>query len=513
MVDSCGGVGVGAWRGTLAAPEEAEEIRAYNGRGDDPLLHLKPEDGWFGDPIPFFWDGTWHLFYLRDQQHHALPGGRHQWGHFASRDLVTWEELPLAIPLGEVGAPDSASCGTGSIVERDGVFHLYYLGRYIASNGDRRETICHATSRDLVAWEKDPANPISRPDPARYSLADWRDPFPIWNEEAGEYWMLVTATLKDGPASRRGCLALLVSPDLGEWTLREPFWAPHLGYDHECPDLFRWGDWWYLVYSTGGDPSNKGTMYRRSRSASGPWESMPVEALEGPLFYAGKTAFDGERRMLFGWVPTRERDEDAGRVQWGGHGATREVVQAADGALWVHCPPEVLDLGRRLPAPLVPRLGEWEIDGGSAVAAPREGLAYATIEGVPDLFTARVRFRPSGRASRFGLFLRTDPALERGYALRVEPGRGRVSLAPFGVRGRAAECGVMRPLPGAEGREVEVVVVVDGSIVEAYVDGRVALVGRFHDLRGESLGLFVEDGGGEFAGLDLRALAPDEAGR
>ena len=52
------------------------------------MLHLKPDDGWFGDPIPFYWDGVWHLFFLKDQQHHALPGGRHSWGNFASRDLV-----------------------------------------------------------------------------------------------------------------------------------------------------------------------------------------------------------------------------------------------------------------------------------------------------------------------------------------------------------------------------------------------------------------------------------------
>jgi len=304
----------------------------------------------------------------------------------------------------------------------------------------------------------------------------------------------------------------LTSPDLGEWTLREPFWAPHLGYDHECPDLFRWGDWWYLVYSTGGDPTNSGTLYRRARSVRGPWEALPVEALEGPLFYAGKTAFDGARRMLFGWVPTRERDEDAGRVQWAGHGAVREVVQAADGTLWVRCPPEVLELGSQVSAALNPRLGAWEIGGDSAVASPSEGLSYATIEGVPESFTARVRFRPSGRVSRFGLFLRTDPALERGYCLRVEPERGRVALAPFGVRGRAATySGLSRPLPDSDGREVEVVVVVDGSIVESYVDGRIALVGRFYDLRGDCLGLYVEDGGGEFVGLDVRALSRDGA--
>ena len=45
---------------------------------------------------------------------------------------------------------------------------------------------------------------------------DWRDPFPFWNEEAGEYWMLLAAREKAGPDNRRGCIALMTSPDSGE---------------------------------------------------------------------------------------------------------------------------------------------------------------------------------------------------------------------------------------------------------------------------------------------------------
>ncbi|MDH7571218.1 MAG: beta-fructofuranosidase, partial [Armatimonadota bacterium] len=115
------------------------------------------------------------------------------------------------------------------------------------------QAIMHATSPDLIHWTKDPTNPILYADPARYEPDDWRDPFVFWNEEAGEFWMLLAARLRRGPSHRRGCIALAASPDLMHWTIRDPFWAPGLYYTHECPDLFRLGEWWYLVYSTFSD--------------------------------------------------------------------------------------------------------------------------------------------------------------------------------------------------------------------------------------------------------------------
>ena len=69
----------------------------------------------------------------------------------------------------------------------------------------RRETICHATSRDLVHWRENRANPVARPDPDMYSLGHWRDPFVLWNQDAGEFQMMVTAEPHDGPAGRTGC--------------------------------------------------------------------------------------------------------------------------------------------------------------------------------------------------------------------------------------------------------------------------------------------------------------------
>lgn len=472
-------------------------------------MHLRPAGGWFGDPIPFYWDGVYHLFYLIDREHHALPGGRHTWGHFSSADLVHWEEHPVAIPLGAEGDVDSASCGTGAVVEKDGLFHLYYLGRYFSSRGERRETMCHATSRDLITWEKDPANPISRPDPACYRPEAWRDGYVFRRADAVRYEMLVTAQLQDAQDHRCGCLALLSSPDLWQWRTEDLFWQPHLVPDMECPDLFEWNGWWYLLYSTSGT-GQVATHYRRARSPRGPWEAPPVDTFDGPLLYAAKTAGDARRRILFGWVPTRVGDVDDGRRQWGGHGTYRELVQDADGLLWVRLPPEVESLaGDPITADLTPRVGDWEIGSGRARASATDGFAGIVATGLPGDLHLRARFRPDGAAGRFGLLIRTDGELGAGYEVSIDLARGRLTMRPFGGLRRTPGEELWRPLAWDADQPVEVTAIAAGSLIEVFVQNRIALVGRFHDHQGGAVGLFVEGCGGAFDDVVVRPFAQD----
>src|SRR5690606_6719205 len=135
---------------------------------------------------------------------------------------------------------------TGSIIERGGLFHLFFTGY---SGEQRPQVICHATSLNLREWKKDPANPILQADTRWYDPVDWRDPFVFWNAQVKEYWMLLAARTISGPENRRGCTALAVSLDLHHWEIRPPFWSPGLFYTHECPDLFYWHGKWVLVFS------------------------------------------------------------------------------------------------------------------------------------------------------------------------------------------------------------------------------------------------------------------------
>ena len=75
-----------------------------------PRYHYTPMRNWMNDPNGLVWfDGEYHLYYqynpLGDQWGHI------SWGHAVSRDLVSWQELPVAIQ-----ATDRVMAFSGSIV-------------------------------------------------------------------------------------------------------------------------------------------------------------------------------------------------------------------------------------------------------------------------------------------------------------------------------------------------------------------------------------------------------------
>ena len=54
--------------------------------------------------------------------------GAAPWNHIVSKDLIHWSKLPRAIEAGNPGDPDENSCGSGSVMERNGTFYIFYTG-------------------------------------------------------------------------------------------------------------------------------------------------------------------------------------------------------------------------------------------------------------------------------------------------------------------------------------------------------------------------------------------------
>jgi len=128
-------------------------------------------NAYVGDVMPFFHDGTLHVYYLYDRRHHQSKWGvgAHEFAHLSTRDLVHWEEHPHALTM---DAPKEGSLGTGNAFFHNGTYYLTWIEH--ARRLPFRESLHHADnifvarSTDGVHFTKqDPAEPWLRLDYGR----------------------------------------------------------------------------------------------------------------------------------------------------------------------------------------------------------------------------------------------------------------------------------------------------------------------------------------------------------
>ena len=454
-------------------------------------LFYQPASAWAGDFIPFFQDGIFHLFYLQDWRDPAGHGEGTPWFQITTRDFVHFEEHGEMLPRGTKEEQD-LYVFTGSVIEaRDGKegggrYHIFYTGHnpYFRRAGRPEQGVMHAVSEDLLHWRKIPEQVFFAP-PEGYEPHDWRDPFVFWNDEAGEYWMLLAARGNQGPSRRRGCTALCASKDLVHWQVRDPFYAPGLYFTHECPDLFRIGEWWYLIFSEFSEKCV--TRYRMSRSLQGPWLTPEVDTFDCRVHYAAKTASHGAQRFLFGWNATRQANKDDGSWQWGGNLVVHEIFQRPDATL-----------GVRLPETIKSTFAPVEnSETRERLSAPGSFAAYAAGE-LPERSRAVrlesvITYQPGTKG--FGLFLRGSADFEQGYYFRIEPEKGRLVFDRWPRPGdQPFQPESERPVKVSAGQPVHLSILVEDSVVEVYVNNDAAMSYRLYELEGVIWGGFVQEG-------------------
>lgn len=462
---------------------------------DAPPLRLHYEASAYnlGDPIPFYWNGVYHIFYLG----YSKPPASLQttWAHISSRDLLHWQEHPKAFD----------GCLTGSIIEKDGVFHAF-------TTEDGR--IGHATSRDLDAWTKDPQFLI--PIDPRWYEASWRDPCVVWNPGDKQYWMAACGRIKsDGNNALTGCVALLTSPDLVKWTVQPPLWAPQFSTWLECPDLFPYGDKWVLLYYS------RQTRVRIANTPAGPWLRTSVDSPDGWNCLAAKTMTDGKRRIEIGMIPRRPCYCEAPAFDPGcSFLLPREWRLTDDGTPATRPAAEVVAAftkdatngeGARV---FKPSMSPWKIDGDAAAASPatdRSAMALWREAPANYYLHAEMRFTPGSQAT---VFIRGQEGVsaygcktptDTGYRIDFDPNDGRVSLRrsyEWDQRGEAQEISYAF----SKDQPTVVDVFLDGDILEVFLDNRRSLVGRIPESATGSLALLAQDGPVAFERLQLKTL-------
>ena len=189
--------------------------------------HMMPSVGWMNDPNGLiYYNGKYHLFYQFNP--YSTNPGTMCWGHFVSNDLISYEDLGVAI------APDKAhtSIFSGGAIEVDGKLNAIYTLHY-EKGATKWESVYRAVSADGVTFDKGVRIFDNEKLPPNLSRSDFRDPYPV--KIGNRYYVFVGG--KDVNL-KQGVIVVLGGDTLDELQYEfyiGPFYE--LGEMCECPNF------------------------------------------------------------------------------------------------------------------------------------------------------------------------------------------------------------------------------------------------------------------------------------
>lgn len=270
-----------------------------------PQFHFTPAKNWMNDPNGLVWHkGEYHLFFQHNPQ--GTQWGHMSWGHAVSKDLLTWEELPVAIAEDQDGAIFSGS----AVSDGDDLVAIYTR----STESNQSQCIARSTDngRTFVKYENNPVLDENK--------KDFRDPKVF---RYNDRWIMCAAQPHDHQIS------FYSSPDLITWKHLSNFGSTAaVGGVWECPDLFPLvidgQEVWVLIVSLNpGGLYGSGTQY-----FIGDFDGtsfVPKYSTKEPRWldygkdnYAGVT-FSNEpngKRILIAWMSNWEDVKNHPKTSW-----------------------------------------------------------------------------------------------------------------------------------------------------------------------------------------------------
>lgn len=201
----------------------ALDSSVYEGDRYRPQYHGLPPAVWMNEPhSPFYYKGKYHVFY----QHN--PAGPYwsqiRWGHIVSDDMIHWEYVKDAVVPTAGICPEGVWTG-GACIGPDGTPWLVITaGTNTSSWSGQNVAFAHAANPDdpyLTEWIVEDKVVITQPsDDSQGERDQFRDPF-VWYDD-GTYYMMVSTSIP----GKGGSANMYTSSDMREWEYR--------GYLYEC---------------------------------------------------------------------------------------------------------------------------------------------------------------------------------------------------------------------------------------------------------------------------------------
>ena len=302
-----------------------------------PNFHFTPKANWMNDPNGMFYlNGKYHLYFQYYPDGNVW--GPMHWGHATSKDMILWEEQPIALYPDDLGYIFSGSAVVDknniSGFGKDGVTPVIAIYTYHNMESEKAgkidfqsQAIAYSLDEGMT-WAKYEENPVI----PNSGIKDFRDPKVVLDESNNKWIMSLAAGNK---------IMFYSSFNLKDWTFESEFgedFGAHGGV-WECPDLFPIQvdgsdeiKWVLIVSINPGGPNGgsatqyfvgnfDGTRFIIDEGFSGQLQDKNAVWLDyGRDNYAGVTwsnipKSDG-RRLFVGWMSNWDYARDVPTFKW-----------------------------------------------------------------------------------------------------------------------------------------------------------------------------------------------------
>lgn len=457
--------------------------------------YYKPAIGRVGDPMPFYDTkaGEFKVLYLQEFDNNDKYCFHPIYG-VSTNDGATYQGLGEVLPTGKSKMEQDAAIGTGCAIynEADNLYYIYYTGH----NGalENTEVVMRATSPDFKTWTKDLAFTIKGADYG-YSTVDFRDP-QIFKDDNGKWRMIIASKLK---------FAEFSSDNLKDWKHEGEFSTMIWDRMLECPDVFKMGDWWYMVYSESVRTSwSRKVKYMKAKTLDelkscfndGP--KWPEDGREGVLdtraFYAAKTASNGTDRLIWGWAPFRsgadihEKNINVGagsEPNWSGALVCHKLIQHSDGTLTLGKVDAIANKYTNAQEVKVMESNGAQISGNGGKISGEGG--YAMFSRLGSHNHIQMTVKTDGKTDKFGISLVRGTDSKKYYTMVVNPENEDIRKINFEQEGEEGK-GFIEGIDGynfarPENNTYKIDIFTDNSVMVMYINDVCAYTQRIYGIQ------------------------------
>lgn len=449
-------------------------------QGDKPYYTA----GYVGDVMPYYENGKFHMFFLHDARTKPSGEGFHDIHSMETTNFSDYSYSGRQIAYGTTSEPDFG-VGTGSMVKVGNTYYYYYTGHneiasFISSNP--RESVLLAKSTDMKNWTKVSNFKITAP--AGYYDYDFRDPHVFFNTEDGKYWMLVSTQT----SSRKAVLLKFTTnnPEAGNWTPEGPLYTTTASENYlmmECPDIFKMGNYWYLIFSENWS-DNTGTRYRIASSPNGPWTTPAVDRLDGSYLYAAKTVADNTDRYLVGWTARKVPENNTGGKDWAGNLVAHKLVQNTDGTLAVKPIASAQNVFSKAADLSVDQItGNVSQSGNSFNLSANTQVTFGKLQKAE-----QISFTLDATSGQSGFILSHDSKAGSGVKISLEPGQKRI--AAYILNDGKETLANTYPITAIAGNTYNVTALISNDVCVVYINDKIAFSNRVYNVVNQKWSIF-----------------------